>query len=263
MLTIKQKFAELKKQNKKAFIAYVPFGFPGIAQTKNIILALQEAGVDIIELGIPFSDPIADGPIIQEATTIALEKGANIQKLFSTLKEIKKNVHIPMALMTYYNPVLRFGIKNFFREMRLVGVSAIITVDLPSDENKDYIELARRFNVETIFLVAPTTTDERARTIIRATRGFVYYVSVTGITGPRALELTGLEAHVKKLKKTTRLPVCVGFGIHSREQIKRIGRFCDGVIVGSSIVKFIKDNCRERGFASSLKAYVRSLRGQY
>jgi tryptophan synthase alpha chain len=152
-MTIKDKFKQLKKQNKKAFIAYVPFGFPSIRYTKNIILTFQGSGVDIIELGIPLSDPIADGPIIQEATTIALNKGATTEKLFSTLQEIKKSLKVPLVLMTYYNPVYKFGMERFFKNMQITGVSGIMIVDLPVEESKDYIRQARKYDLETIFLL--------------------------------------------------------------------------------------------------------------
>ncbi|MDD5584328.1 MAG: tryptophan synthase subunit alpha [Candidatus Omnitrophica bacterium] len=260
-MNLKQKFEQLKKEGKKAFIAYVPFGFPSIAKTKDIILTLQEAGVDIIELGIPFSDPIADGPIIQAATTLALQKGANTYNLFETLKALKKDLRIPCALMTYYNPVFKFGVAKFFEAMQKIDVCGILTVDLPVDEATAYCKEARRYKRETIFFITPVTPATRAQKIIKASSGFIYYVSVTGTTGPRELDAKVLTTHITSLKKRTTLPVCVGFGIHTSQQVKRIGAISDGVIIGSSIVKFISDNHSGHDFLRRLKEYVTSLRG--
>jgi tryptophan synthase alpha chain len=261
-MTIKQKFQQLKKQGKKAFIAYVPFGFPSIKRTKDIVLALQEAGVDIIELGIPFSDPIADGPIIQEATTLALQKGANTSNLFSTLKELRKDLKIPIALMTYYNPVFKFGIADFFKSMKACGVSAILTVDLSIEEAREYKKVATKHGLETIFFITPVTPLERAKKIIKASSGFIYYISVTGITGIRDISYSSLAKHVRQIETKTKLPVCVGFGIHTKEQVKKVYQFSDGAIIGSAIVKFIQDNHHKKGFLDKLKRYVTSLKGR-
>ena len=260
MITIKQKFSELKKEGKKAFIAYIPFGFPTIKATKDIILTLQKAGVDILELGIPFSDPIADGPVIQEATSIALARGANTTKLFSFLSDLKKDIKIPIALMTYYNPVFKFGVEKFFSKMSESGALGILTVDLSIDESKEYVENARKFGVETIFFVTPVTSKERAKAIVGASSGFVYYISVTGITGTRDISYNSLSKHLRELKKMTDLPVCVGFGIHSKKQVDEVCKISDGAIVGSAIVKFIKENYLKQNFLSRLEKYVKSLK---
>lgn len=260
-MNIKEKFNQFKKQGKKAFIAYVPFGFPSIKQTKDIILTLQKAGVDILELGIPFSDPIADGPVIQEATSIALARGANTTKLFSFLSKFKKDIKIPIVLMTYYNPVFRFGVDKFFSTISKSGVSGILTVDLPIDESKEYLKNAHKFDIETIFFVTPVTPKNRAKAIIKASSGFVYYISVTGITGMRDISYFSIAKHLKELKKMTDLPVCVGFGIHSKKQVEEVCKISDGAIVGSAIVKFIKDNYHRRDFLGRLKNYVKSLKG--
>ncbi|MDD5195085.1 MAG: tryptophan synthase subunit alpha [Candidatus Omnitrophica bacterium] len=260
-MNIKQKFQQLKKEGRKAFIAYVPFGFPSIAKTKDILLALQEAGVDIIELGIPFSDPIADGPIIQAATAVALAKGANTKNIISTLKALKPSLKVPLALMTYYNPILQAGVAKFFSQMRQAGACAILTVDLPIDEAHEYRRLAKKYGIETVFFITPVTPKERAKKIIRSASGFLYYISVTGTTGlGKTLSFTSLARHIKQLKLQTELPICVGFGIHTRKQIERVWNFSDGAIVGSGIVKFIADNHSKRNFLNRLKKYVKSLK---
>lgn len=259
-MTIKQKFDELQKQGKKAFIAYVPFGFPTIRHTKDILFALQDAGVDIIELGIPFSDPVADGPVIQEATSIALKNGANTKNLFSTLNKIKKDIKTPLALMTYYNPVFRFGIDNFFKNMNKSGISGILTVDLPIDEASQYLKKAKKYKIETVFFITPVTPLPRAKKIIKSSGGFIYYISVTGTTGLREISYEALANHIRQLKKNTTLPICVGFGVHTKGQFTNICKFSDGAIIGSAIVKFIKENYSKRNFLDRLEKYVKSLK---
>jgi len=258
MITLEEKFIQLRKENKKAFIAYIPFGFPDIKSFKKIILSLQEVGVDIVEVGLAFSDPVADGPIIQEAYNIALKNNANIENFFSVIKNL--NIKIPIVLMSYYNPIFRFGLENFFKKLKEFNIG-ILTVDLPFDEDKRYLELAKKYNLETVFLITPTTTDDRAKKIIANTSGFVYYVSVTGITGPKKLKFSFLRKHINELKKFTDLPICVGFGIHNKKQVKEINKFSDGVIVGSSIVKFIKENFSKKNFIEKLKEYILNLKG--
>ncbi|MDD4954794.1 MAG: tryptophan synthase subunit alpha [Candidatus Omnitrophica bacterium] len=262
-MTIKEKFQELKKQGRKAFVAYVPYGFPTIAKTRDIIIALQEAGVDIIELGIPFSDPVADGAVIQEAASIALKNGANTKNLFDTLNRIKKDIKVPVALMTYYNPVFRFGVEDFFKSMNEAGVSGILTVDLPIDEASEYLRQAKKHKIETVFFITPVTPISRAKKILKASKGFLYYISVTGTTGVREISYDSLSGHIKQLKKETDLPVCVGFGVHTKEQFKNICKFSDGAIIGSAIVKFIKENHTRGNFLNSFKNYVRSLRAEH
>lgn len=259
-MTIKEKFEILRKQGKKAFIAYVPYGFPTIAKTRDIIIALQDAGVDVIELGIPFSDPVADGAVIQEAASIALKNGANTKNLFQTLDKIKKDIKVPIALMTYYNPVFRFGVEDFFKSMAKAGVSGILTVDLPIDEAADYLKQAKKHKIETVFFITPVTPIARAKKIINASKGFIYYISVTGTTGVREISYGSLSGHIKQLKKETDLPVCVGFGVHTKEQFENICKFSDGAIIGSAIVKFIKENHTRSNFQDSLRKYVKSLK---
>jgi tryptophan synthase alpha chain len=259
-MRIEEKFRQLKKENRKAFIVYVPFGFPSIEHTGDIILTLHAAGVDIIELGIPFSDPIADGPIIQEATAAALNKGANTDKLFSVLRELKNDLKIPIALMTYYNPVFRFGLNRFFEKMKINKVSGILTVDLAIEESALYIKAARRHGLETIFFITPVTPRQRAQKIAKASSGFIYYISVTGTTGLRDISYNLLSDHIKELKKMTQMPICVGFGIHAKAQVEKVMQFSDGAIIGSAIVKFIQDNYRQKGFLERLKRYVKSLK---
>ncbi len=251
----------MRKEKKKAFVAYIPFGFPRISATKNICLALQKAGVDAIELGVPFSDPLADGPIIQKATALALKKGANVENFFQSLKSLNKSLRIPVIVMSYYNPIFKFGLERFLRKLSGLKAPAAVIVDLPVEESRSYIKTARSLNVDTIFFVTPATSSARTKEIVRQSRGFIYYISVTGITGPRDLDCPPILRHIKSIKKITTLPVLVGFGIHSRQQVERISSFSDGVIIGSSIIRFIENNFTQKGFLKKLENYVRSLKG--
>ena len=258
-MRLEEKFKQLKKCGKKAFIAYVPFGYPNISATKGICLCLQNAGVDIIELGIPFSDPLADGPIIQKATTEALSKGANMDNFFLQAGKLKKQLNIPVVAMSYYNPIYKFGVDRFFSKLNNIGISAVLTVDLPLEEALEYIEKAKKFSLDTIFFITPTTSEKRIKKIVKHSKGFIYYISVTGITGPKTLSYPQLASHVKAIRRRTSVPVCVGFGIHTREQVKRINAFSDGAIVGSQIVKFIEDNHKRKDFLKKLEAHVGRL----
>jgi len=257
---LKDKFNQLRAEKRKAFIAYVPFGFPSPKATKNICLVLEEAGVDIIELGIPFSDPLADGPIIQKATSLALKRGANINGFLRFLSDIKKSLKIPIVVMSYYNPIFNFGQEKFFRKISQLGVSGITIVDLPLEESREYLKKAKKFNLETIFFITPTTSSLRARKIAKQSKGFIYYISVTGITGPKKLQFSSLARSIKDVRRMSNVPVCVGFGIHTKEQVAKINKFSDGVIVGSSIVKFIEKNYNKRIFLKKLKQYIKSLK---
>lgn len=257
---IEEKFLTLKKNKKKALIVFIPFGFPNISLSEKIIKTLDKTGVDFIEIGLPFSDPLADGPIIQEANQIALDRKATTDKLFYSLKKLKKSLTTPLIILTYYNPVYVYGLKKFLKNCRKVGVSGIMIVDLPFEEAGIYIKEAKENNLDTIFFITPTTEIERAKKILSLSSGFVYYISVTGITGPKKIPLEELFSHLKKIKKLKKdINICVGFGIHKKTQIKEIIKESDGIIVGSAIVKYIKDNYLKKDFLERLSNYVKEL----
>lgn len=258
-MRLEEKFKQLKKAGKKAFIAYVPFGFPDVSYTRPICLALQQAGVDIIELGIPFSDPLADGPIIQRASAQALANGANLINFFKTIQALQKEINIPLVIMTYYNPIFRYGIDTFFKRLKQVAISAVLVVDVPLEESASYIRAARHYKIDTVFFATPTTSLERLKKIVKQSKGFIYYISITGITGPKVLKLQDVKKHVAMVKGLTKIPVCVGFGIHTRAQVLGISSFSDGVIVGSPIVQYIEKHYKEKQFLNKLRSYVESL----
>lgn len=242
MNRIDKKFKDLRKRKKKAFIAYVTAGDPTLSMTKNIVLALERSGVDIVELGIPFSDPLADGPTIQAASHRALLKGVSLRKIFSTLSDIRKATQIPIAFMTYYNPVLRYGVQGFVKSCRQTGVDGVIIPDLPFEEAADLVRYTKKYGVAAIFLTAPTSTRARIGNIVKRSTGFVYYVSLTGVTGARKKLPAEVTSKVRIIKSMTAKPVAVGFGVSNTGQARSIAKIADGVIVGSAIVKIIADN---------------------
>jgi len=259
MNRIDKKFRELKSQGQKAFIAFITAGDPDLKTTEALVLAFEKAGVDIIELGIPFSDPLADGPVIQASFLRALNKGTTLKKILEMVKRIRQKSSIPIALMTSYNPVLRFTEEKLVRACVDSGVDGLIIPDLPPEEAQILHCLAQHHDIATIFFVAPTTEDGRIWANTKASRGFVYYVSVTGITGSTQAIARTVVKKVEHIKLFTDKPVCVGFGISTPEQVKEIGRAADGVIVGSAIVKAIEKNKGNRNLVPAVSRYVSTL----
>jgi len=239
MNRIDKKFKELRRRRKKAFIVYITAGDPDLSMTEKLAIALEKAGADIIELGIPFSDPLADGPTIQAASQRALRSGASLKKIFKAVSVIREKVDIPLVFMTYYNPVLRYGLSGFFKNCVRCGVDGVIIPDLPAEEAGEIVKLGRINRISTIFLVAPTSTRKRIVNIAGNSRGFIYYVSLTGVTGARSKLPAELRSKMRLIKSITDKPVAVGFGVSSAAQAKEIASVADGVIVGSAIVKII------------------------
>jgi tryptophan synthase alpha chain len=245
MNKIDRRFKELKKQGKKAFIAYITAGDPSLAMTEKIVPALEGAGVDIVELGIPFSDPVADGPTIQAASQRALKRGANLKKIFAMAGNLRRKTEIPLVFMTYYNPVFQFGLEKFFKACRDAGVDGVIIPDLSIEEAGEAISLGKKNGVATIFLVAPTSPRARIKEIVARSRGFIYYVSLTGVTGARTKLPPEVAANVRMIKSMTDKPVAVGFGISDAKQARTVAKVADGVIVGSAIVKIVGSGSKD------------------
>jgi len=259
MNRIETKFQELKAKKNQAFIAFITAGDPDLGTTEKLVAALEGAGVDIIELGIPFSDPLADGPTIQASYYRALNKGTTVKKILETVKRIRLKTSIPIALMSSYNPILHFGEEKFVKACAQVGVDGLIIPDLPPEEAHNLRRAAQCYDIATIFFVAPTSTDRRIRTNTKASSGFVYYVSLTGLTGTQKAVAFSVVKHIKRIKRFTQKPVCAGFGISTPQQVKDISRAADGVIVGSAIVKVIEANRGRRDLLAVVTRYVRSL----
>lgn len=239
MNRISRAFNGLKSRGQKAFIVYVTAGDPDLASTGKLVLGLEKAGADIIELGIPFSDPLADGPVIQAASHRALAKGVTLKKIFAMVEILRTRTEIPIVFMTYFNPVLRYGLERFMATCAAVGVDGVIIPDLPHDEAAQLISLGRREGIATVFLAAPTSTKARLAKIAKCSKGFIYYVSLTGVTGARKELPPEVMANVRLIKSMTDKPVAVGFGISDAAQARRIAKAADGVIVGSAIVRII------------------------
>lgn len=256
---ITKMFKELRKENKKAFIAYICAGDPNLHVTYRLAIALQEAGVDLIELGIPFSDPLADGPTIQAASQRALIKGANLSKIFNLVERLRKGIEIPIVFMSYYNPIYQFGLRDFVIRAKKTGLDGVIIPDLPPEEAGDFMRFADKKDFCTIFLLAPTSTKERIKLIASRSRGFIYYVSVTGVTGARESLPEDIKDNLSLVRKITKKPVCIGFGVSKPSQIKDIARFSDGIIVGSAIIKRIEKNLNKKDLVEKVKRFVKTL----
>jgi tryptophan synthase alpha chain len=260
MGAIRNRFKELKKQGKKAFIPYITYGFPDIKASEKIILALDRAGADFIEVGLPFSDPIADGPIIQTSSKAALDKGATINKLLTSLAGLKKRIKAPLILMTYYNPLYHMGLTNFLSRAK-GAIDGIVVADLLAEEAEEFVKCCKEHDIDTIFFISPTTQKQRLRLIERLSTGFIYYISVTGVTGPRKSLPHKIMGHIVKVKSKVTAPVCIGFGISTQRQARLFKKYFDGVIVGSILVKKIIDHHKEKRFLRSFEKFVLWLNG--
>jgi len=225
-------------KNKPIFMPYFPLGYPDLDTSIDVIEALAKNGADLIEVGLSFSDPLADGPVIQQATQVALEKGITVKKSLESVKELRKRgVTIPLILMGYYNPMLAYGLEKFIRDANEAGADGFIVPDLPMEETEELTSLAE--DMPLIQMLAPTSPDERMEAIARNAKGFIYLVSVTGVTGERREISNDLGALIARVRSHTSAPVCVGFGIGTPEQAKQVGQLADGVIIGSACVKAI------------------------
>ena len=259
MNRIDKKFKELKKLNKKAFIVYLTVGYPNINTTEKLIMELSKSGVDMFELGIPFSDPLADGPIIQEASADALKHQINLEKVFGLTKRLRSKLDIPLLAMGYFNPILDYGIDKFAKKAKQSGLDAIIVPDLPIDESGILKKALLKNGIYLINFIAPTTDKKRTERILSQSKGFIYYVSLTGVTGTRDSLPDDVVKKVKGLKKIAKIPVCVGFGVSKRSQFKQVAAFSDGVIVGSAIIKKIKENKSNKNLVSKIASFAKNL----
>ena len=257
MNRIEQVFKKLKNR-RAAFIPFVVAGDPDLKTTEALVLKMAEYGADVIELGVPFSDPIADGPTIQTASQRALKKGVNLKEIFHMVEGLK-GISTPLVLMTYFNPVFQHGLKSFAEDCHRSGVDGVIIPDLPPEEAGPWIKEARSFSLDTIFLIARTSPPDRVKLASRHSKGFLYYVAITGVTGIRGKLPDELGTHIGQIEKCSQNPVCVGFGISTPEQAREVSRFADGVIVGSAIVKMIEENLNRPDLVERVGGFVSSL----
>ncbi|MBK5924296.1 tryptophan synthase subunit alpha [Rhodovulum sulfidophilum] len=256
MTRIDAKFAALKAENRKAFVAYVMAGDPDYATSLDIVKGLPAAGVDIIELGLPFTDPMADGPTIQLAGQRALDGGQTLQKTLELARAFRaEDDSTPIVMMGYFNPIHSRGVERFLGEAKEAGIDGLIVVDLPPEEDTELCLPAQAAGLDFIRLATPTTDDRRLPRVLQNTGGFVYYVSITGITGAAAAEATDVAPEIARIKAKTDLPVIVGFGIRSPENARAMAAVADGAVVGSAIVKLVE----EKKPVAEILAYVKTL----
>ena len=239
MSRIRERFRALRSRGERALVPFVTVGDPDVSTTEALVPALVEAGADLIELGVPFSDPVAEGPTIQRASERALASGATARRVLELVKGLRPRLDVPLVLMGYANVFLTMGEREFAEAAQAAGVDGVICVDLPPEEGVGFRRELEARGVDPILLAAPTTTPERLALLARETRGFLYYVSLTGVTGARAELARGIEARVRRVRETADIPVCVGFGVSTAEHARQIGAFADGVVVGSALVERI------------------------
>lgn len=244
-------------QNGKAFIGFVTGGDPSLAKSEEFILAMVQGGADLVEIGIPFSDPIAEGVVIQEANIRALAAGATVEKIFEMVASVRQKTQVPLVFLTYLNPVFNYGYAKFFSRCAELGVDGIIIPDLPYEEKDELTEIAAGFGVDLISLIAPTS-EQRIQQIAKEAAGFLYVVSSMGVTGMRSEIKTDLPAILEVARASSSIPAAVGFGINTPQQAEEIAKIADGVIVGSAIVKIIEKYGEDAGFP--IYEYVRSMK---
>jgi tryptophan synthase alpha chain len=262
MSRIKNTFNRLKKKNEKALIPYIMAGDPDLATTKTLIFEMEKAGCDIIELGAPFSDPLADGPTIQKAAIRSLRNRTSIADVLGLVADVRKESTIPLILMTYYNLIFKYGEERFVHDAVSAGLDGLILPDLPPEEAGTLIPVAKKAGLDTIFLLAPTSTDERIKLVSRVSQGFIYYVSLTGVTGSNlGLQDSSIKDAINKIKEVTDKPVSVGFGISTPDQAAQVALWgADGVIVGSALVKVIEENIGSPELVPKTAGFVKKLK---
>ena len=254
-------FRSARRSGRPALVAYVTAGDPTLKFTEALVLKLAEAGADVIELGVPFSDPIADGPVIQRASERALRRGTSLRDVIRLAQRIRRKSAVPLVLFSYYNPVLQLGVERFAAQAAAAGVDAALITDLTPEEAGGYVKTMRRAQLDTVFLAAPTSTPARLRTIGRLSRGFVYVISRRGTTGARQDVPAEVKALVRRVRRASRLPVAVGFGISRREHVEALRGIADGVVVGSALVECCERARHGRQALEAAARLVRELKG--
>jgi tryptophan synthase alpha chain len=258
---IEKKFSELKKKGEKALVVYLTAGYPDLATSRGLILALDAAGADVLELGVPFSDPTADGPAIQKASQKALQTGTTLSRVLSLIGDLRSSTNLPLVLFSYYNPIFSFGNQRFAREAAEAGVDGVLVVDLPLEEAGELKKHTDPAGLDFISLVAPTTGVERVKKIVEGgASGFIYYISLTGVTGEGKPPLEEIRKKVSRIKHETELPVVAGFGISSPGEAREIAAGADGVVVGSAFIRLIGKLPEKRTMTDAIGAFAQGLK---
>lgn len=259
MSRISQRFEALRAEDKKGLVVYIMAGDPDLETTRKLILELERAGADVIELGVPFTDPLADGPSIQLANERAIESGTTLESILDLVRSVREETQIPILLMTYYNPIFRAGQERVAREAVAAGVDGMLITDLPPEEGAEWKSIAEAAGLDTIFLLAPTSTGERIRIASKIASGFVYCVSRTGVTGVQADLPPDLHGLLDRIRAETDQPIAVGFGVSKPEHVRQIGEWCDAAVVGSAVVNHIAKDGRDS--VAAVGQFVRELKG--
>ena len=250
---IQTAFSELKREGRKGFIPFITAGDPDLETTRDLLVELSRAGATVIELGVPFSDPMADGPVIQRASERALRHGIGVGDVLATVANVRREIETPIILFSYFNPLLQFGLKRLAEEAKAVGIDGVLVTDLSPEEAAEFESELRANELDMIFLIAPTSTDARLQLVAQHARGFVYAVSRAGVTGVRTSVSAEAEKLVSRMREFSSLPIAVGFGISTRDQVKDVQRYADAVVIGSAIVSEIE---RLKGATADLATRV-------
>ena len=262
MTRIDKKFHDLRTTGRKAFIPYITAGDPDLATSRELILAMDRAGADIIEVGVPFSDPIADGPVIQRATERALASGTTLTDILKLGREVREKSQIPMLIMSYYNPLLRYGLDRMAKDLVSSGFDGVLASDLTVEESGKFVEIMSAAGLNTVFLAAPTSSPERIKKIAATSTGFLYAVSRTGVTGEQRELSAELRGFLQQLRQHTDVPIAVGFGVSTPEHVRAVWQEADGAVVGSALVRAIEENSGRKDVAEQIARFTLWLRGE-
>jgi len=257
---IQDRFKELKSKRQKALVAFITAGDPDMETTERVFGVLEKNGADLVEIGVPFTDPLADGPVILQSALRSLDAGTTLEKILKLVSDIRQNSQLPIVLMSSYNPIFVYGDKRFIDDALKAGVDGAIIPDLPPEEGKELAAYAKEKEFNMIYLLAPTSTPKRVERVLEQSDGFIYYISLTGVTGVRSSLAEGIEEKVSKIKEKAELPVLIGFGISGQEQAKKAAEFSDGVIVGSELVKTIHENSDPQTCDEKVGALITELK---
>src|SRR3954469_5833014 len=257
---ITELFTRLKREDRKGFVAYITAGDPSPERTPDLVEALERGGADLIELGVPFSDPIADGPVIQRAGYRALQAGTTVRKVLEIAADIRTRSQIPLLLFTYLNPVMRYGIEQLAADAKAAGIDGCLLIDASVEEASAYVDVMRSAGLDTVFLAAPTSSERRLRLVAEYSTGFVYLVSRTGVTGERETISSSVAPLIRSMREVTNLPLAVGFGVATPEHVAEIGRQAEAVAVGSAIMRMIEQNAGNASLEIQLESFVRELK---